>query len=378
MSLSESIDERVWSAVQVAYESGNYSAAILDSILYLGELIRNKSGLDSDGNNLVGSAFGGPNPIVKVNALHTESERDEQRGVEQLLRGVYTAIRNPRSHGKRTDTAETADVLIAFVAWTATLIDKSKSPFDTEQIIKSVFDRHFALNDRYAELLVDRIPKRKRMDIVVEVFHRRTEGSWKGLSLFLQAVLRTMATEEQDKFWQIVSEAIEGASTDADFRSAIQLAKENWTKLSEFSRLRAEYRLIESASEGEYDTSRSICPKGSLGTWASEIGKQIVLKDELVSAIIGRLWSDDSAARAYGLKYFLHLLTELKPIPSTGLVMSLRRRLREQDEDVYKALSWTSSPFANSDDGWVKAFQKDIEAFEAAASASITEDDIPF
>jgi uncharacterized protein (TIGR02391 family) len=155
MSLSGSIDERLWAAVQAAYDTGNYSGAIVDSVFYLSELIRNKSGLDSDGNALIGSAFGGQNPIIKVNSLYTESERDEQRGIEQLLRGIYTAIRNPRSHEKRTDSAETADILITFIGWVASLIDKSKSPFDTQQIIGSVFDRHFAQNERYADLLVE-------------------------------------------------------------------------------------------------------------------------------------------------------------------------------------------------------------------------------
>jgi hypothetical protein len=38
MSLSGSIDERLWSAVQGAYEAGNYSAAIVDGVFYLRNL----------------------------------------------------------------------------------------------------------------------------------------------------------------------------------------------------------------------------------------------------------------------------------------------------------------------------------------------------
>lgn len=75
MSLAGSIDERLWLAIQASYEAGDYSSAILDCVFYLSELIRNKSGLDTDGNSLVGDAFGGANPIIKVNSLHTESER---------------------------------------------------------------------------------------------------------------------------------------------------------------------------------------------------------------------------------------------------------------------------------------------------------------
>lgn len=160
MSLSTSIDLRLWASLQNAYEAGNYTSAILDCIHFLSELIRDKSGLDSDGNNLVGAAFGGQNPVIKVNAGHTESQKDEQRGTEQLLRGLYTAIRNPRSHEKRTDTRETADVFINLANYLVGIIDKSRAAFDKQDIVGRVFDKHFAHTDKYADLIVERIPQR--------------------------------------------------------------------------------------------------------------------------------------------------------------------------------------------------------------------------
>ena len=385
MSLAGNIDERLWLAVRASYESGDYSGAILDGVFYLSELIRNKSALDSDGNPLVGSAFGGTNPIVKVNSLHTESERDEQRGVEQLLRGIYTAIRNPRTHEKRTDSAETADTLIAFIGWVARLIDKSKSPFDSEQIIESVFDKHFAQNERYADLLVARIPVRKRLDILVKVFQRRMEANYKAVSLFTQSVLRTLPSEEQDQFWQVVSEGLESASTDVEFRSIIQMTQKDWMKISELARIRAEHRLIESIKEGEYDSSRSTLLKGGLGTWARDLASDFTLQKELADAINGRLLSDVPDARAYAFQYFFSVLRTLQPTPSYWTVSSLKRRLTdEHDQQVYDKLSWvTDEIFADDDDPWVKAFKDVIKQYESAKSpqaveAEISDEDIPF
>jgi uncharacterized protein (TIGR02391 family) len=380
MSLSGAIDERLWSAVQSAYESGNYSAAIVDGVFYLSDLIRNKSGLDSDGNALAGAAFGGQNPIIKVNSLNTESERDEQRGVEQLLRGIYTAIRNPRSHEKRMDSAETADVLLAFIGWLVGLIDKSKSPFDTQQIIGSIFDRHFAQNERYADLLVERIPKRKRLEVLVEVFKRRTEGNQKSLSLFTQAALKTLTPEEQGQFWRVVSEALESASADAEFRSAVQIVETGWTNISEFARIRVESRLIESIKEGEYDSSRKVCTKGALGTWSRDLASSFILKSELAAAIEGRLLSDNPDARAYVFQHLFYQLRQLRPIPRSHLVWSLSRRLKEEhDQGVYNALSWATDEWiVDGDDEWAKAFKGPIEAFNPPAQVEISEDDIPF
>ena len=202
MSLSTSIDSRLWASIQNAYEAGNYTAAILDSVHYLSDLIRSKSGLDSDGHALVGEAFGGEVPIIKVNALHTDTEKNEQKGIEFLLRGVYTAIRNPRSHEKHSDSCEVADVIISFINYLAGLIDKSRSPFDKKQIVERVFDKHFAQSDKYADLIVGKIRQRKRLEVALEIFARRTEGTTRSFVLFIRAALRKLSAEEQITFWQ--------------------------------------------------------------------------------------------------------------------------------------------------------------------------------
>jgi uncharacterized protein (TIGR02391 family) len=270
MSLSTNIDPRLWASLQNAYEAENFTSAILDSIHFLSELIRNKSGLDSDGHILVGAAFGGHNPIIKVNALHTESQKDEQRGTEFLLRGLYTAIRNPRSHEKRTNTCEVADVIISFVNYLVGVIDKSRSPFDKEDIVGRVFDRHFVHTDQYADLIVARIPQRKRLEVLIEVFERRAAGNSKSVVFFVRAVLRALNEEERGIFYKIVSEALESASSDAEFRAAIHIAQHAWLRVSEIARLRTENRLIQSIREGEYDSFRGVCLKGSLGTWVGQ------------------------------------------------------------------------------------------------------------
>lgn len=38
-----------------------------------------------------------------------------QRGMEQLLRGLYQGVRNPRSHEKIADAEDDAQIIIMFV-----------------------------------------------------------------------------------------------------------------------------------------------------------------------------------------------------------------------------------------------------------------------
>jgi uncharacterized protein (TIGR02391 family) len=100
VNLETRLDKRLWEAIQISYGNRTYSGAILDAMYLLTGLIREKSGVEGDGAALVGQAFGGASPLIKVNRLQTESEINVQRGVEQLLRGLYQGIRNPQSHDK--------------------------------------------------------------------------------------------------------------------------------------------------------------------------------------------------------------------------------------------------------------------------------------
>jgi uncharacterized protein (TIGR02391 family) len=136
INLPANIDERLWKAIENPYQSGNYSGAVVDSIHFVTELIRDRTGLDGDGQELVGKAVGGQNPLLKVNKLQTESERNEQKGVHNLLIGLYQGIRNPRSHGKYADTVDDADSIILFINFLLKMIDRAKAPFEKARMVK--------------------------------------------------------------------------------------------------------------------------------------------------------------------------------------------------------------------------------------------------
>ena len=76
INIETALDNRLWKAIQSSCEKENYTGAILDSIHFLGDLIREKSGLEVDGVALVGQAFGGDSPKLKVGKLQTESGRN--------------------------------------------------------------------------------------------------------------------------------------------------------------------------------------------------------------------------------------------------------------------------------------------------------------
>ena len=78
--------------------------AVFEAIKGLGERIRHMSGVDGDGASLVEQAFAlgrSGMPMLAFNSLRTESERSEQKGMMNLMVGVFGAFRNPAAHAPK-------------------------------------------------------------------------------------------------------------------------------------------------------------------------------------------------------------------------------------------------------------------------------------
>jgi len=183
MNLKTQIKESLWFAISNTYDTENYSHAILDAMHYLSNVLREKSGLDGDGHGLVGAALGGSSPVLRVNKLQTETEKNIQRGLEQMLRGMYQFVRNPRSHEQIEDSKNTADAIILFINHILGILEQSQEPFTIQAFLERVFDEHFVHSSRYAELLVSNIPNGKMIDTLIEIYRRKREGEGRNISL---------------------------------------------------------------------------------------------------------------------------------------------------------------------------------------------------
>lgn len=79
----------------------NYFHAVLEATKSIGEKIRARTGLNEDGSTLVDQALGGDVPRLAINSLLTPSEKSEQRGFANLVKGTYGMFRNTTAHEAR-------------------------------------------------------------------------------------------------------------------------------------------------------------------------------------------------------------------------------------------------------------------------------------
>lgn len=79
----------------------NYFHAVLEAAKSIFDKLRVKTGFTEDGGQLVDRALAGDPPKLAINALMTESQKSEQKGFANLLKGTYGMFRNTTAHEAR-------------------------------------------------------------------------------------------------------------------------------------------------------------------------------------------------------------------------------------------------------------------------------------
>jgi len=384
MDLNDIVSEDIYSVIKNKYDNQLYSDAILDSIKYLTNIIREKSKIGGDGAGLITQAFGGQSPKIKINKMATTSEIDEQKGYEQILRGIYCGIRNPRSHEQYQDVKEVADSIIIFINYLAEMIKSTKSYFQLEEYKNRVFDPLFVEREDYAEMLVNEIPSDEIVNTSISILQDRNRGESEKLDIYFKALFNKMDRSQYDSLMKSISNELKIAQQNNDIVSIVRLIEPKfWPILDDDVKIRIENVIIESVREGYYDMYEGI-KKGHLGTWARDIGGYFKLRRELGEAIIEQL-NSNWYAQNYIAEYFIYNLSSI--IIDSDLIRRCCNNisyatLSNNAKHLKKLLKDNFSFFPTQ---WKELILKyglkykeyDIEYFESLRKLN-AEDDIPF
>ncbi|MEX1663885.1 TIGR02391 family protein [Zhongshania arctica] len=94
--------EEVFNYCRAELVDENYFHAVLEAVKGIAERIRNMSSLTTDGADLFNTTFSVKQPVLKINALNTDTEISEQKGFSNMLVGLFGAVRNPVAHAPKT------------------------------------------------------------------------------------------------------------------------------------------------------------------------------------------------------------------------------------------------------------------------------------
>jgi uncharacterized protein (TIGR02391 family) len=118
---------RIRKECESLFLGGHYSESILKAYTVIAVMVKEKTGIDKDGRALMSEVFSHKSPILHLNEMRNQSERDEQEGFMLLFMGAMVGIRNPKAHDliDQRDPMRTFEYL-AFASLLARRIDEGK------------------------------------------------------------------------------------------------------------------------------------------------------------------------------------------------------------------------------------------------------------
>lgn len=120
-------DSELRAVVRSRYESGHFADAVEAGVKFLVNLVHKRSGCDpdADGTGLMTTVFSVANPVLRVNAGKTKTDRSEQLGYMHLFAGIVAAIRNPRAHASSVE--DSPEDALMMLEWTNHLVLRARA-----------------------------------------------------------------------------------------------------------------------------------------------------------------------------------------------------------------------------------------------------------
>jgi uncharacterized protein (TIGR02391 family) len=316
MALRSQISPRLWEAVSQSYESGLYTAAIVEAIHLLSEILREKANVDGDGKSLVGQALGGDSPKLRINKFQTESEKNEQKGFELMLLGLYQGIRNPRSHNRIQDDQVTADAIINFIDYILNVIDKAKQPFTMSNWLEKAFDSYFVVSEQYAQLLAAEVPQRNVGEALIQVFRDRSKGKKGSAQLLVDELVKRASREQIAGFTEVLSEEFKSVKEPSVLSAILGVIPDSlWPEINRTAQIRVENWLLQEIEAGKYIKGMKGTVPGWLGTWARDFLVHFSHPDAVADLLINKLLNKDEKEAEYVANFLFDPLLQIAENP---------------------------------------------------------------
>lgn len=305
MDIEKLIEPKLWDKIESNYNAGKFTNAIVDSMLHLTNLLRERSDSDEDGLKLVGKVFKKENPLIQINKNETETEKNIQEGFAAIIRGLYQFIRNPRHHDEIGDSKENAIKILLFIDYIVGILDKAKSSYDIEEIESLIFDEDQIEDEDYMNLIIKKIPKRKRFEIMLNVYNKRTKLKYDNFKRFFNCIHEYLSGSEISQFYNLVSKNLLLTKKDEERKYIIaSIKKNNWKDIEELARKRTENRILKSIESGKVDyESRTIDEIGWFATWCTSLFSEFTLVEDLYDTISYKFNSNDASQIIYVFEY---------------------------------------------------------------------------
>lgn len=238
-------------AINTHYTNKDYTEVVRDALLCLTTEIRKKSDLvDDDGVALINKAFSEKNPLIKINKLETENDKNKQRGITNLSKGLIEYFRNPMSHSKQEYSKRLADAILVI------LDDVILEEIVGSKSINSIDDWYLEITnelcpntERYAKNLINTIPEKKYYELLVKLYKNR-KNIIKLKDKIIDELVNHLTQEEFSDYCEVIEHDLFGNVSEDEINSILRFISINiWNKLSDLAKTKIEDIVLEDISK---------------------------------------------------------------------------------------------------------------------------------
>lgn len=352
-------------SIKMHYANKDYTEVIRDAILCLMNEIRKKTDLqDDDGVNLINKAFSEKKPLIKINKMQTETEKNKHRGINDLSKGMIEYFRNPMSHSKQNYSKEIADALLVLIDNVILEeIMQSKSINSIEDWYLEVTSDLCPNTDRYAKNLANSIPKNKIFELIVQLYKNRAKLK-KEKIIIINELIKKLDKEEFSEYCAIIESDIYGKKSEEDIIKILSFVSEKvWKNFKELSKIKIEdmvledikkCRIISNEDPFEFELTQE---HGYIAIGAKHLLNTFANKVEIAKSIFKKLMDsrNEDFQFDFFIENFFEILSEGK-VYDYNLVNVIKDRLRYRNEPVWYDKFKRKIEELPNDNEWKKTF----------------------
>ena len=247
------MNERLTDAIKVHRENKDYPEVVRDAILFLMNEIRAKSDLqDIDGEALINKAFSESKPYIKINKMQNSTEKNKQKGIMNLCKGLVEYFRNPMSHAKQNYSEDVANIVVTLVDKILLKeIESSKNTNSIEGWYSEIMSEACPKTGRYAEALVNNIPNNKRYELAVLLYKAR-KNITDDKMIFVEELEKRLSEEDFLEYCSNIESDIFGENSQTDIIEISKfISKKVWGKFNDLSKTKIEEMVLEDLKKCE-------------------------------------------------------------------------------------------------------------------------------
>lgn len=389
MEIERRLRPDLWKSIRAHYERTDFTEAVRDAVLYVCELLREKSGIeDKDGTKLVEASLMGNNPAIAVSKNETTTERDFQQGIGFSFKGIMQAVRNPLSHEKTVYAQEDAEAIILYINFLLNQVDRSGGFTKIENITSLLYDEDFTSTEEYAELLLKEVPVKKRYDLLVELFNDRVNLHPHILRNFINKLFESLSKASKADFVRMLNSTLMTCKNDNALRMYLHYFMElTYSEIDKLAQLRIEAFLIKAVRAGTLVSGRNkqtgeqedVCiSEASLATWVSSPIRIALLgnSEEIFNALMFKLTYGNPAEKGFVFKYFSNYLLMNVDKFSESHITQINKQLENGDEQIFDFLNDSITLW--NDEKLIALFGDSFYKCEEFLNNKVDEEQVPF